>query len=635
MNRKIYIYIFILIISFQPIISGQVIPQEKPNPNDIEIVEAKLDSAVLIIQNLRNSDPKEGIEIGLEVLATINYSSNTKNLARLFDEMGISFRKLGEYNLAVKYHFESLKIFKEIQDSMGQAFTLHNIGNVYRLLNQYDIALEHFFESVKIKRVINDLYQISFSLNSIGLVYEEKGMVDSAEIYMKQALDIAVTQDDNMNLANIYSNLGNVAFKAKNYGEAKECLLKALKLYKTGIANYGIAQALARLAAVYMKTNEFEKALYNLNAGFIEVKSLHAKDLEKDYYYLFSEYYKNTGNYKKSTDYLEKHIGIINDLSNENKIKQITQSEFVYHIGEKVRENELLRKSNEIYELKYSNQKIILLFSLAFLIITFVFIIVLLHRNRKIKYINLMLSKREQTLNKLNSDLEGLNSTQKKFFSIIAHDLRNPFNFLILSSSMILEKYGNLKEEEKIELLNGIETVSKESYTLLSNLLEWSKLQTGKFKANKINLSLKESTERNIALLCSLAKQKDIKIKDTLKDSITVYADQQMVDTVLRNLINNSIKFSKKGDVITISATESESKVTVCVEDEGIGMDDEMLKNLFNLAIQQNRAGTNNESGSGIGLLICKELVEENNGRIWAESEINSGTKFFFTLNKI
>lgn len=634
MNLKNYIYIFILISSIQPIIYGQVKLNGKPIPQEVENVEAKLDSAVLIIQNLRNSDPKEGIEIGLEVLASINYSSNTKNLARLFDEMGISFRKLGEYNLAVKYHFESLKIFKEIQDSMGQAFTLHNIGNVYRLLNQYDIALEHFFESVKIKKVINDPYQISFSLNSIGLVYDEKGMVDSAEIFMKKALDIALTQDDNMNLANIYSNLGNVAFKAKNYGEAKECLLKALELYKTGIANFGIAQALSRLAAVNMKTNEFKKALYNLNTGFIEVKSLQAKDLEKDYYFLYSEYYKNIGDYKKSTNYLEKHIGIMNDLSNENKIKQITQSEFIYHLGEKVRENELLRKSNEIYELKYSNQKIILLFSLAFLIFTFVFIIVLLHRNRKIKYINLMLSKREQSLNKLNSDLEGLNSTQKKFFSIIAHDLRNPFNFLILSSSMILEKYGNLKEEEKIELLNGIETVSKESYTLLSNLLEWSKLQTGKFKANKINLSLKESTERNIALLCSLAKQKDIKIKDTLEDSITVYADQQMVDTVLRNLINNSIKFSEKGDVITVSATESESEVTVCVADEGIGMDDELLKNLFNLDIQQNRNGTNNESGSGIGLLICKELVEENNGRIWAESEINSGTKFYFTLNK-
>lgn len=634
MSQKLIIYIFITIISFQPILLGHITPLEKPKYEDTIKTEAKLDSAVIIIQNLRNSDPKEGIEIGLEVLSSVNYSSNTKNLARLFDEMGISFRKLGEYNLAVKYHFESLKIFKEIQDSMGQAFTLHNIGNVYRLLNQYDIALEHLFESVKIKKVFNDLFQISFSLNSIGLVYEEKGMVDSAEVYMKKALEIAITQDDNMNLGNIYSNLGNVAFKAKNYGEAKECLLKALKLYKNGIANYGIAQALSRLAAVYMKTNEFEKALNNLDAGFIEVQSLQAKDLEKDYYFLFSEYYKEMGNYKKSAEYLEKHIGIINDLSNENKIKQITQSEFIFHLGEKVRENELLRKSNEIYELKYSNQKIILLFSLAFLIITFVFIIVLLHRNRKIKYINLMLSKREQTLNKLNSDLEELNSTQKKFFSIIAHDLRNPFNFLILSSSMILEKYGHLKEEEKLELLNGIETVSKESYTLLSNLLEWSKLQTGRFKANKTDFSLKESTERNIALLCSLAKQKDIKITDTLNDSIKVYADRQMVDTVLRNLISNSIKFSQKGDVITISATENESEITVCVEDEGIGMDDETLKNLFNLAIQQNRAGTSNESGSGIGLLICKELVEENNSRIWAESKINSGTKFFFTLDK-
>ena len=635
---KISQYIFISIVSFQMILFAQVIPEGKQeikiNTNNHINNETKLDSAVILIQNLRNTDPKQGIEIGLEVLSTINYSNNTKNLARVFDEMGISFRKLGEYNLAVKYHFEALKIFKEINERMGQAFTLHNIGNVYRLLNQYDIALEHFFESVRIKKEFNDLYQISFSLNSIGLVYEEKGMIDSAEIYMKQALDIALTQNDNMNLANIYSNLGNVAFNAGDYKEAKECLLTALKIYKNGIANYGIAQAMGRLAEVYLKTKEYEKAFNNLNLGIIEIKNLQAKDLEKDYYLLFSKYYKNVGDFKKSAEYLEKHIETLNVLSNENKIKQITQSEFIFHLGEKVRENDLLRKSNEIYELNYSNQKIILLSSIAILILTFVFVIILLHRNRKIKYINLVLSKREQTLNKLNSDLEGLNNTQKKFFSIIAHDLRNPFNFLILSSSMMLEKYGHLKESEKLELLNGIETVSKESYTLLSNLLDWSKLQTGRLKANKKIFSLKESSNKNIALLCNLAKQKNIKIKDNLSESNLVFADKDMIDTVLRNLIANSIKFSKEEDVISISATENDQEITVCVEDTGVGMNSEILTNLFNSGIQQNKAGTNNESGSGLGLLLCKELVEENSGKIWAESNIDSGTKFFFTLRK-
>lgn len=596
----------------------------------------QVDSAITIIKNLRNTDPLTGVELGTKILPILNEVKDDNLSATLYDEMGVSFRKLGDFNLSVKYHFEALKLMTELQNEMGQAFVLHNIGNVYRLLKQYDIALNHLFESLKIKNKISDSYQISFSLNTIGLVFEEKGLIDSAEFYMQKALNIAENAEPmepgNMNLANIYSNYAKIETRAGKYEVAENLILKSLAIYKNGKADYGIAQALGRLAEIQINTREYKEAKSNLDTGFRKILNIKAKDLEKEFYFLYSEYFKRLGNFKESYEHLQKYVTLNENLTYEKGIKQVTHSEFLYEINEKAKENEFLKQQNEITELKFLQQRIILYSSM---IIIFLIILLLLSqylRNKKIRIKNVELKKQQEKLQKLNSELSDLNATQNKLFSIIAHDLRNPFNFLILSSSYMIEEYGQLKEEDKINLLNGIETVSKESNLLLSNLLDWAQIQTGKLNPDQSEFPISESANKNVNLLSKLAEHKGILLNNEIPESLKVCADQDMIDTVFRNLITNSIKFSKTGDIITLMAAEIDNEVEICIEDQGIGMDAKTLENLFSIGLSEKRKGTADESGSGLGLLLCKELVEENGGKIWAESKLGKGTRIFFTL---
>lgn len=598
----------------------------------------QVDSAITIIKNLRNTDPLTGVELGTKILPLLDEVKDDNLNATLYDEMGVCFRKLGDFNLAVQYHFKALKLMTELQNEMGQAFVLHNIGNVYRLLRQYDIALHHLFESLNIKNKYNDSYQISFSLNTIGLVFEEKGLIDSSEFYMQKALNIASetgpSQLAEINLANIYSNYAKIEMRAGKYELAKNLALKSLAIYKNGEADYGIAQALGRLAEIQINTGEYREAKNNLDSGFNKILNIKAKDLEKEFYFLYSEYFKQRGNFKESYEYLQKYVTLNENLTYEKGIKQVTHSEFLYEINEKDKENEFLKQQNEITELNYLQQRIILYSSI---IILFLIILLLLSqylRNKKIRAKNVELKRQQLKLQKLNSELSDLNATQNKLFSIIAHDLRNPFNFLILSSSYMIEEYGQLKEEDKINILNGIETVSKESNLLLSNLLDWAQIQTGKLSPEQNEFPINESANKNVNLLSKLAEHKGILLNNEIPESIRVCADQDMIDTVFRNLITNSIKFSKTGDFITLMAVETENEVEICIEDQGIGMDSKTLENLFNIGLIENKKGTADEGGSGLGLLLCKELVEENRGKIWAESKLGKGTRIFFTLKK-
>jgi signal transduction histidine kinase len=246
-----------------------------------------------------------------------------------------------------------------------------------------------------------------------------------------------------------------------------------------------------------------------------------------------------------------------------------------------------------------------------------------------------LISAQNQQLAERNLKLQELNATKDKFFSIIAHDLKNPFSTLITLSSLLkdeLRKY-TLDEIEKFTRL--IYDASERSYNLLENLLAWSRSQTGNIPFHPEKFSLKKIVGDTVKMLGSSAKNKHINLYSEISEDIVAFADVKMIATTIRNLLSNAIKFTEDGGEVKITAKDMEEWVEITVSDTGVGIKEEDLKKLFRIDVHHSTSGTAQEKGTGLGLILCKEFVEKHGGKIGVESEVGKGSHFTFMLPKV
>jgi len=228
--------------------------------------------------------------------------------------------------------------------------------------------------------------------------------------------------------------------------------------------------------------------------------------------------------------------------------------------------------------------------------------------------------------------LQELNATKDKFFSIIAHDLRNPFNSIIGFSSLLLSNYDLYDKERVIKFIQRIHNSGESIFKLLENLLQWSRIQTNRMEFTPETINLKQLVDATLSVVTNNAEAKQINLTNLILEDIMIVVDSNMISTVIRNLVSNAIKFTHENGQITISSKLLNDIVEVTISDTGVGMPDDDLKKLFRIDTQFTVPGTANEKGSGLGLILCKEFIEKNNGIIWAESSLGKGSDFKFTL---
>jgi signal transduction histidine kinase len=251
----------------------------------------------------------------------------------------------------------------------------------------------------------------------------------------------------------------------------------------------------------------------------------------------------------------------------------------------------------------------------------------------EVKKRNLEISAQNDEIERKNSALKVMNATKDKFFSIIAHDLKNPFNGILGFTELLIISLQQNSKEDCMDYSSIIHSSAKNACNLLENLLEWSRSQTGGIKFNPQNIELSSLVLENVSICESLAVAKKIEIRyDLPNDNISIYADQNMLNTILRNLITNAIKFTHKGGIVTISARALDSFVEIAVSDTGIGMNEETKNKLFKINEKISIEGTEKETGTGLGLILCKEFVEKHSGRILVESQLDKGSCFKFTV---
>ena len=239
----------------------------------------------------------------------------------------------------------------------------------------------------------------------------------------------------------------------------------------------------------------------------------------------------------------------------------------------------------------------------------------------------------EATLRQYSEELKELNATKDRFMSIIAHDLKSPFGTLLGFLELIREDFEQLTKDELRNFIMMSHESAKKIFNLLQNLLEWAYMQKGQIKFEQVELKLKPLVDETTEVLHDRAKEKGIDIVNEVDNDVKIKADKSMIQTVIRNITNNSIKFTDKGGKITISSSfTDDDMVKVSIADTGIGMDEETKSKLFKLDTHHTSKGTQGESGTGLGLIICMEMVEKNGGAIWVESEPGKGSTFYFTV---
>jgi signal transduction histidine kinase len=235
-----------------------------------------------------------------------------------------------------------------------------------------------------------------------------------------------------------------------------------------------------------------------------------------------------------------------------------------------------------------------------------------------------------QKLIESQRQLSELNATKDKFFSIVAHDLKNPFTSLLSISEMMSKNYNMLEEEDKISSLTSFHRSARRIYELLENLLTWSRSQTGRIEFNPTDFDISNLAMECFKLFILPAEKKRITIQLNAKDNILAHGDPEMIHTVMRNLLDNAIKYSNSGGIVELDVRPEDGLIRVAVKDQGVGIPEVELKGLFNLASQNVSKGTGGEKGTGLGLIISKEFVEKNGGRLMVKSEPDKGSTFSF-----
>lgn len=301
----------------------------------------------------------------------------------------------------------------------------------------------------------------------------------------------------------------------------------------------------------------------------------------------------------------------------------------------------------DIYKVWYTRPEILAIIYLTVFLLVWIYTRYNKAKNeQEKKRLEAIIERRTADLRDQNEELKTLNAnlkmakdqadeaiaTKDRFFSILAHDLKSPFNTIIGFSELLMESRENLDKELIDKMFGELHKTSENTYKLLQNLLDWARSQTGSLKIQKVCINLPHFVEEITPTLETMATNKKITVNYEVQHDATMFVDKDMLSTVVRNLVSNAIKYSHSGSVVDVRAFQSNGIATFSVEDQGVGINKEKLNELFGIGDNTSTPGTDNEEGTGLGLVLCKEFVEKNNGTIKVESKVNIGSKFVIEL---
>ncbi len=536
-------------------------------------------------------DYSRAIEQTLILLAYYKNRDDLRGQIVCNNYMGDFLRASGSRSGSFDYLFNALALNTQLHDSLLLAQTYNFLAASYFELDYpkyLDSAQLYASVSLDIANYFQDEKLVYSDLNILGKVEEGKGNLDGALLFMNQALEI-VRRVSPVDEALVLSNIAGAYFLKGEMVRARELALEAYQQAKRDNINTYLRLTTALLERIYLNEQNFREAHYYL--GELTLYTRNFLD-----------------------DKMEERVGAMQ--------AQIQQA---------VEEVEI---QQELFLRKILTISLLVLIGLALL-----FIIVFARQkfrlrktNRELHARNDDLRRQQEETKSLTHELQTSNATLKNFISIIAHDLKNPFNTIIGFSDLLHTEFETLTPEERKLAIENTHKSALSAYSLLEQLLSWARLQTGTFQLELITIDLSELIDEVIAHIQTTALLKKQTLSRQIPSGINIYADKNMMLAVLRNLLSNAIKFTPEEGSIDVSAVDSAGTIKIFVSDSGVGIPQHSIDKLFSIDEPYKTSGTSGEKGTGIGLLLCKEYLEKNHGTISVESVEGDGTTFTIAI---
>ncbi|MCX6581716.1 MAG: tetratricopeptide repeat-containing sensor histidine kinase [Candidatus Aminicenantes bacterium] len=644
--------------------------QASSPPGQLEVLSA-------LVDRCKQEYPQKALDYGnraLQILHDFPGGAGDAIKVNILNGMCWASGLLGQYHEALALGKEAETLAYKLGDKQKLAVTFGSMANIYLYLSDFQTALNYALKAKAMSEAVDYKKGTVSALVSIARVHRNLQEYEKALDNYKQALDISDGLGNQGDVAQILSNMATVYWNLKQYPKALDFYSRGLKIMKDLGSEMGIAQILYNLACVYSDTGKYDRALqYDLEALTLFEKlgnqgqiaftlgsigrdhgNLHRNAQALDYLdrglqialkldmkdsirWLYREYthiYESSGDYQNAFLYHKKFKEASDEILNEDINRRIAHLQVIYEVEKKEKENQLLKKNNHIQELELKQQKLDLdrqklLRNFLALVSVLVVIIALVIFNR-----SRIRKKAEQILRVSEQKLKKMNTAKDKLFTIIAHDLGSPLNSLLLSAGHLKDHFTSLDENDLDEFIQNIYKQTRDMADLLENLLQWAITQIGKIQHNPETVDIRLLTEEALEPIQYTAHNKKIRLSVHIGENTLAWADKHMMKAVMRNLLSNAIKYTYPGGEIKVSAADSGNYLEITVSDNGIGIAEERIGQLFKEEITESTRGTSHEKGTGLGLVLCKEFVEKNGGRIRVQSQPRQGSHFSFTLPK-
>jgi signal transduction histidine kinase len=583
------------------------------------------------------------VKLALDQYLVLGHQSGIINA---ISRLGQLYSQMGNQELAVKYQHDALELALQGDDDRKKVKVLQRMGTLYKNLKEYSKAIEFLEQAKTLTEQNNHIADNGNILLTLGMIYKNKEDLDKALKLFISSYNISKSQNDIRLKLNSLNSIGNIFKRKGRYNEALTNFRVAYKLADENNFYHDKMISKNNIGLMLGHLGNYKKAILALKETEILAKKNNSYSVIEECYEYLADVYEMKKDYKKAYNYSQLRMNVKDSIFTQNTSKLLAEMQTNYESQVKEREIKLLKSENNLSELElassrsYTNMLIILSAVLLFSGV----LGLNLYRNKRIS--NKKLNNNNKKINNLNSELKfqndrlstsekqlkSANDAKDKFFSIIAHDLKNPIQVVRGYAELLKNNFDDYDRSEINKILGNIYDASDAQYNLLLNLLTWAMSQTGRIEFNPHNLNLLDLVMTTIKPLQPVANQKNIKINTNVNPEIYVNADQEMISTVCRNLVSNAIKFSHSGDSINLFSKKNNHIVETVVEDSGVGMNEHNKNNLFMVDNNMSTNGTSNEKGTGLGLLICKEFIDINGGKIWVHSELSKGSKFHFSL---
>ncbi len=528
--------------------------------------------------------------------------------------------------------FDALKLYREIGDDVQIANSLNDISIVYANSEDYQKSLDYFKQALEIFKKMGDEKGESYALNNIGIIYQELGDEASAKKYFILSLKIKEKSNNLYGISRSYSNLGSISENNEEWDEALLYYLKADSIYIKTKDIHAQANNYVAIARVKRSQGKVNEAIRYANLGLKGGEEVRAFSPMLSASKLLASIEEKRGNYKVSLSYQKLYNRLADSLNDQTNKANLEELKAKFNLDEKEREIVLLKKEQELQQARIQSKNVIT-YSLTAGVVLLVLVVVLLYYAYKTtRSKKNILAQKNKEIEQQREDLAKLNNEKDRFFSILSHDLRGPLNSLKGFSYLITEHVDALTPEELIEMRMKIDNSLDNLTELLNNILEWSMTSSRKRKWTFTKINTTDLIRKNIALYQTMAESKGIQLVFHPADVQYGYGDYHAIDTVVRNLISNGIKFSHAGTAVILSVTTDQDSLYISVRDQGVGIPYEIQQKLFKLNENVTQPGTNNEKGTGLGLTLCKELLTENKGDIAVKSEPGEGSEFIVCI---